>query len=50
MENLSWLFFAYVIGMGLIFAYLFYISRREQSLRRRISELQSLLEEKWRKK
>ena len=50
MENLSWLFYAYGIGWLLIFAYLFWIGRREQSLRRRIAELQSLMNERWTRK
>lgn len=50
MENLNWLFWAYAIGWGLIFGYLLFIARKEQSLRRRIADLQGILEDRWRKK
>jgi hypothetical protein len=49
MENLNWLFYAYGIGIGLLFVYIFQISRREQSLRRRIAGLEATVEEHWRK-
>jgi CcmD family protein len=49
MENLNWLFYAYGIGIGLLFVYIFQISRREQSLRRRIENLQATVEEHWKK-
>lgn len=48
-NNLSWLFWAYAIGWGLIFLYLFNLSRRELSLRRRISDLQARVEERWKR-
>lgn len=47
MENLSWLFWAYAIGWGIIFVYLFQISRREVTLRRKIADLQERVEERW---
>jgi len=47
MENLSWLFWAYGAGWLLIFGYLFWMSRREHALRRKVSELQELMNEKW---
>ena len=50
MENLSWLFYAYGAGWLLIFAYLFWIGRREQHLRHKVAELYELLNEKWTKK
>jgi len=50
MENLHWLFYAYGAGWLLIFAYLFWIGRREQALRRRVGELRELLDERWTKK
>jgi CcmD family protein len=50
MENLSWLFYAYGAGWLLIFAYLFWIGRREQQLRRKVAELTELLNEKWTRK
>ncbi len=49
MENLSWLFWAYAIGWGIIFLYLFQISRREMTLRRKIADLQAMVEERWKK-
>jgi hypothetical protein len=49
MENLSWLFYAYGIGIGVLFAYVFQISRREQTLRRRMADLQATVEEHWKK-
>jgi CcmD family protein len=49
MENLNWLFYAYGIGIGLLFVYIFQISRREQSLRRRIADLQALVDDRWKK-
>jgi hypothetical protein len=42
-ENLHWIFWAYGLGWALVFVYLFWISRREQDLRRRVSELRELL-------
>jgi CcmD family protein len=50
MENLHWLFYAYGAGWLLIFGYLFSIGRREQRLRRKVAELQELLNEKWTRK
>ncbi len=47
MENLSWLFWAYTIGWAIIFVYLFQIGRREATLRRKIAELQAIVEERW---
>lgn len=41
--NLTWLFGAYGIGYLLIFMYLFLISRRELSVRRRLDALRELL-------
>ena len=49
MENLSWLFWAYAIGWGIIFFYLFQISRREVALRRKIADLQERVEERWKR-
>jgi CcmD family protein len=50
MENLSWLFYAYGAGWLLIFTYLFWIGHRERHLRRKVAELQELLNEKWTRK
>jgi hypothetical protein len=50
MENLSWLFWAYAAGWLLMFAFLFRISQKERILRRRISELQQTIEERWKQK
>ena len=50
MENLNWLFYAYGIGWLLVLAYLFQISRKERSLRKKVAELQEMIEERWRKK
>ena len=49
MENLNWLFYAYGIGWLLIFLYLFQLGRREHNLRQKVSELQTLVEERWKK-
>ncbi len=49
MENLNWLFWAYTIGWGIIFVYLFQIGRREQTLRRKIADLTAIVEERWKK-
>lgn len=49
MENLSWLFWAYAIGWAIIFVYLFGISRRELTLRRKIADLQARVEERWKR-
>jgi CcmD family protein len=49
-KNLSWLFYAYGAGWLLIFGYLFSIGRREHALRRKVAELQELINEKWTKK
>lgn len=48
--NLSWLFWGYAAGWLLIFGYLFSISRKEHSLRRKVSELQEAIEERWKQK
>jgi len=48
--NLSWLFWGYAAGWLLIFAYLFSISRKERSLRRKVAELQEAMEERWKQK
>ncbi|HUI57170.1 MAG TPA: CcmD family protein [Bryobacteraceae bacterium] len=50
MENLNWLFYAYGIGWLVIFGYLFQISRKEHSLRKRIADLQEMIEDRWKKK
>lgn len=44
--NLSWLFWAYGIGWLLIFGYLVWMSRRQQSLGRRLGQLRDLIEKK----
>jgi hypothetical protein len=50
MENLSWLFWGYAIAWMLAIAYLVMIARREQVLRKRVAELQEMMEERWRQK
>ena len=45
-ENLSWLFAAFAIGFGILFAYLFWMSRKEQELRKRVATLEELLRER----
>ena len=47
MENLHWLFYAYSAGWLFIFLYLFWISRRERTLRRRVADLQARIDERW---
>lgn len=49
MENLNFLFWGYAIGWTLIFVYLIQIGRRESTLRRKVSDLQALMDEKWKK-
>ena len=49
MDNLNWIFWAYAIGWTLIFVYLFQIGRRESTLRRKVENLQGMMEEKWKK-
>ena len=48
-NNLGWLFWAYAIGWALIFLYLFQLSRRESTLRRKIADLQARVEEHWKR-
>jgi hypothetical protein len=50
MENLNWLFWAYAAGWLLMFAFLFSISQKERTLRRKIAELQESMEERWKQK
>jgi hypothetical protein len=50
MENLPWLFYAYGAGWALTFLYLVWIGRKEQSLRRRVAELQERIEDRWTRK
>ena len=50
MENLNWLFYAYAIGWLLVLGYLFQISQKERSLRKKIANLQEMIEERWKKK
>jgi bacteriorhodopsin len=45
-ENLRWLYYAFGFGWALVFLYLFWISRQEQALRKKVAALQALLEEK----
>jgi CcmD family protein len=49
MDNLTWLFWAYAIGWTLIWVYLIQIGRRESTLRRKVTDLQALMDEKWKK-
>ena len=50
MENLNWLFWGYAAGWLLIFAFLFRISAKESSLRRKVAELQETIEDRWKNK
>jgi CcmD family protein len=50
MENLSWLFWGYAAAWLLIFGYLFRISQKERSLRRKVAELQESIEARWNQK
>ena len=45
MDNLSYLFAAYTVIWLLVFAYIFYLSRRQRALQREIEALQRRLEE-----
>jgi CcmD family protein len=49
-EHLPWLFCAFGIAFLLIFGYLYQISQKEKTLRRRIAEMQEMMEERWKKK
>jgi CcmD family protein len=49
MDNLNWLFWGYAVGWTLIFGYLIQIGRRESTLRRKVQDLQAMMEEKWKK-
>ena len=49
MDNLNWLFWGYAVGWTLIFVYLIQIGRRESTLRRKVTDLQALMDEKWKK-
>lgn len=44
-DNLKWLWIAFGFGFAILFFYLFWISRREFELRRRIAALQALLKD-----
>jgi CcmD family protein len=48
--QLSFLFWGYTVGWLLIFGYLFWISQKERSLRKKVSELQEAMEERWKQK
>ena len=50
MENLSWLFWGYAVAWLLIFGYLFRISQKESTLRKKVSELQETIEDRWKQK
>jgi CcmD family protein len=50
MENLSWLFYAYGVGWLVILGYLFQISLKERSLRRKIGQLAETIEQRWQNK
>jgi CcmD family protein len=49
MDNLNWLFWGYAVGWTLIFIYIVRISQRESTLRRKVEDLQAMMEEKWKK-
>ena len=49
-SQLPYLFWGYTAGWLIIFGYLFLIAQKEKSLRRKISELQETIEERWKKK
>ena len=48
--NLSWLFWGFAAGWLLIFGYLFSIAQKERTLRKKVSELQEAIEERWKQK
>ena len=48
--QLSYLFWGYTAGWLLIFGYLFSIAAKERTLRRKVSELQEAMEERWKQK
>lgn len=50
MENLNWLFWGYGAGWLIVMAYLLQISLKERSLRKKVSDLQEMIEERWNKK
>lgn len=45
-ENLPWLFAAFAIGWAILFFYLYWISKRERTLRRKVAELESRLDDR----
>jgi|HubBroStandDraft_1064217.scaffolds.fasta_scaffold2610075_2 CcmD family protein len=49
-NNLGWLFWGYAAGWLLIFGYLFWISQKESSLRKKVAELQEAMEDRWKQK
>jgi len=49
-KQLGFLLWGYAAGWLLIFGYLFLIARKERGLRKKISELQEAIEERWKKK
>jgi len=48
--QLKFLFWGYAAAWLLIFGYLFWISQKERALRKKVSELQEAMEERWRQK
>lgn len=45
-SNLPFLYAVYTVTWATFFAYVFYVSRRQQELRRQIEELRTALEER----
>jgi CcmD family protein len=48
--NLGWLFWGYAVGWLLIFGYLFSISQKERTLRKKVAELQEAIDDRWKQK
>jgi len=49
-SQLSFLFWGYAAAWLLIFGYLFSIAQKEKTLRKKVSELQEAMEERWKQK
>jgi CcmD family protein len=49
-KQFQYLMAGFVAGWLLIFVYLFSLSQKERSLRRKVAELQEAMEERWKQK
>jgi CcmD family protein len=49
-KQFNYLLAGFVAGWALIFGYLFWIAQKERILRKKVSELQDAVEERWKQK